>query len=432
MIEHFREIFNSTYFMPHGSCYLWKPGLVGLHVASDVVIALSYYSIPVLLFYFVSKREDLPFNWIFLLFAAFIISCGTNHVLEIWTLWHPDYWVSGFSKLVTALVSAYTAFQLVPLLPKALALPSPAELEAANQALSTEISERKLVEKELRDYKENLEKLVSQRTIELAKINEKLQEEITERTASEKKLAQLLTEVETVNQELDSFAYIVSHDLKAPLRGIDSLANWFLEDYGDRVDSEGKELLNLLKTRVEKMHNLIDGILQYSRVGRLEEEKQVVNLNVLLEDVIDMIDPPKEIEIQIQEKLPNIIGEKIRLQQLFQNLLSNAIKFIDKPFGKITIGYVEDGDDWKFSVSDNGIGIDAEHHFRIFQVFQKLSAESNSTGIGLAVVNKIVDLHGGKIWVESEVGQGSTFFFTLPKSACILANAPVLQSTVNS
>lgn len=432
MIEHFHEIFNTAYFMPHGSCYLWKPGLVGLHVFSDVIIASAYYSIPIFLFYFVSKREDLPFNWIFLLFAAFIISCGTNHVLEVWTLWHPDYWVSGFSKLVTALVSAYTAIQLVPLLPKALALPSPAELEAANQALSTEISERKLVEKELRDYKENLEKLVSQRTTELAHINEQLKEEITERKESEKRLAQLLAEVETVNQELDSFAYIVSHDLKAPLRGIDSLANWFLEDYRDRVDSEGQELLNLLKTRVEKMHNLIDGILQYSRVGRMEEEKQVVNLNALLEDVIDMIDPPKEIEIQIQEKLPNIIGERTRLQQLFQNLLSNAIKYIDKPSGKIIIGYVEDGDDWKFSVSDNGIGIDAEHHFRIFQIFQKLSAESNSTGIGLAVANKIVDLHGGKIWVESEVGQGSTFFFTLPKSACLLANAPALQSTVNS
>ncbi|MEH2184479.1 PP2C family protein-serine/threonine phosphatase [Nostoc sp.] len=123
------------YFIPHGHCYLWKPGLVSLHVISDALIALSYYSIPVTLFYFVSKRKDLPFNWIFLLFSGFIVACGTTHIMEIWTLWFPTYWISGLIKALTAIISVFTAVQLIPLVPQALALPSPAELERANQEI---------------------------------------------------------------------------------------------------------------------------------------------------------------------------------------------------------------------------------------------------------------------------------------------------------
>ncbi|MEH2122784.1 MAG: PP2C family protein-serine/threonine phosphatase [Nostoc sp.] len=123
------------YFIPHGHCYLWKPGLVSLHVISDALIALSYYSIPITLFYFVNKRKDLPFNWIFLLFSGFIVACGTTHIMEIWTLWFPTYWVSGLIKALTALISVFTAVQLIPLVPQALALPSPAELERANQEI---------------------------------------------------------------------------------------------------------------------------------------------------------------------------------------------------------------------------------------------------------------------------------------------------------
>ncbi|HEY9612564.1 ATP-binding protein [Allocoleopsis sp.] len=137
-------------FIPHGHCYLWKPGLVGLHIAADALIALAYYSIPLMLIYFVEKRRDVPFQWIFLLFGAFIVACGTTHVMEIWTLWHPTYWVSGFLKALTAGVSLYTAGTLVPLLPKALALPSPAQLEAANQSLQQEIRERLLAEQALK------------------------------------------------------------------------------------------------------------------------------------------------------------------------------------------------------------------------------------------------------------------------------------------
>ncbi len=179
--ELWTNFFTSGSFIPHGHCYLWQTNLVGLHILSDAFIALAYYSIPATLYYFVRKRQDLPFDWIFLLFSAFIVACGTTHLIEIWTLWHPTYWLSGFVKAVTALISVITAVQLVPLVPQALALPSPAQLEQANQELQTQIAERLRVEEELRKYQNHLEEMVAVRTNELTKTNEQLQQEILER-----------------------------------------------------------------------------------------------------------------------------------------------------------------------------------------------------------------------------------------------------------
>lgn len=415
------NFFYSGNFIPHGHCYLWKPELVWLNVISDSLIALAYYSIPVLLVYFVSKRRDLPFHWMFLLFGAFIISCGTTHLLEVWTLWYPHYWLSSFFKVITALVSMYTALELVPLLPKALALPSPEQLEVANQSLKDEIIERQRIEQELREYKEDLEELVKRRTVELATTNEKLHLEIAERKQSEKQLAQLLAEVESANQELNDFAYVVSHDLKAPLRGISTIADWLLTDYSDKFDEEGKELINLMISRVQRLHNLIDGILEYSRVGRLKEQIIEFDLNKLLSDAIDLVSLHQTIEIKIENPLPFLSAERTRIKQLFQNLISNAAKFMDKPQGQIKIGCQHEGSSWKFWVSDNGPGIESRYFGKIFQIFQRLSSEkaSNSTGIGLAIVKKIVEMYGGRIWVESEIGKGSTFFFTLPANRVV-------------
>ncbi|HEY9617989.1 MAG TPA: PAS domain S-box protein [Microcoleaceae cyanobacterium] len=164
MIGHIGELLWSSGFIPHGHCYLWQPGLVGLHVMSDSLIALAYYSIPITLFYFVRKRQDLPFDWIFLLFASFIVACGTTHIMEVWTLWHPMYWLSGAIKSVTAGVSLYTAVSLVSLVPTALALPSPAQLEAANRELEREIAERRRVEATLRESEARYRAVVEDQT----------------------------------------------------------------------------------------------------------------------------------------------------------------------------------------------------------------------------------------------------------------------------
>ncbi|MBN3875124.1 MAG: response regulator [Nostoc sp. JL23] len=181
MSELWTNFLTSESFIPHGHCYLWQTNLVWLHILSDAFIALAYYSIPATLFYFVRKRKDLPFDWIFLLFSGFIVACGTTHLMEIWTLWHPTYWVSGFLKAVTATISVITALELVPLVPQALALPSPAQLEQANQELQTQITERLSVEEELRKYQNHLEEMVAVRTNEITKTNEQLQQEILER-----------------------------------------------------------------------------------------------------------------------------------------------------------------------------------------------------------------------------------------------------------
>ncbi|WGV28863.1 hybrid sensor histidine kinase/response regulator [Halotia branconii] len=174
MSELWSNLFSSGSFIPHGHCYLWQTNLVWLHLISDALIAVAYYSIPTTLFYFVRKRQDLPFDWIFLLFSAFIVACGTTHILEIWTLWHPTYWLSGLVKAVTAIISVITAIELVPLVPQALALPSPAQLEQTNQQLQIQITERLRVE-------DHLEELVTLRTNEITKTNEQLQQEIAER-----------------------------------------------------------------------------------------------------------------------------------------------------------------------------------------------------------------------------------------------------------
>jgi PAS domain S-box-containing protein len=178
MKEMLEKLFSSD-FMPHGYCYLWKPGLVWLHVVSDALIALAYFSIPVTLMYFIRKRRDLPFNWMFLCFGIFILACGTTHAMEVWTLWHGTYWLSGAIKVVTAMASVPTAMLLVQLVPQALALPSP-------EAMKLEIAERKRAQQALHEAKEELELKVRERTAELSKANEELVAENAQRKRAEK------------------------------------------------------------------------------------------------------------------------------------------------------------------------------------------------------------------------------------------------------
>lgn len=248
---------------------------------------------------------------------------------------------------------------------------------------------------------------------------EDLQDALTARKRAEERQAQLLKQVEAANQELADFAHVVSHDLKAPLRAIDSLAKWLAADYEDKFDDEGRTQLNLLLGRVRRMHDLIDGILQYSRAGRIREAVVEVDLAELVPEVIDLLAPPAHIRVAVETPLPTVVAERTRIAQVFQNLLSNAIKYMDKPAGLVRIGCAEEGEFWKFHVSDNGPGIDEKDRERVFQLFQTLKPRdrADSTGVGLAVVKKAVDLYGGRVWIESEVGKGSSFFFTLPKSA---------------
>ncbi len=240
--------------------------------------------------------------------------------------------------------------------------------------------------------------------------------DITERKNAEEKRAALMKELENTNKELNDFAYIVSHDLKAPLRAIGSLVNWLGTDYGEKLGEDGNEMLKTLLGRTTRMHELIDGVLKYSRVGRQRDEAVPIELDQVIPEIVDLIAPPSHIEVKIHRPLPIIMGERTRVQQVFQNLLSNAIKFMDKPQGVIEVGCARENGHWKFSVADNGPGIEERHFAKIFQIFQTLSARDSyeSTGIGLTIVKKIVEMHGGKVWLESQLGSGTTFYFTFP------------------
>jgi hypothetical protein len=175
-------------FMPHGMCYLWQPGILGLHVLSDSLITLAYFSIPFTLIYFVRKRSDLQFNWIFICFAVFIVACGTTHLMEIWTVWHPAYWLSGGIKAITAAASVPTAILLIKLVPTALRVPSPAAMRDANEALAREVAERKRAESEIRRINAELEARVAERTLQLETANRNLSTDITERKQADQRL----------------------------------------------------------------------------------------------------------------------------------------------------------------------------------------------------------------------------------------------------
>ena len=251
---------------------------------------------------------------------------------------------------------------------------------------------------------------------------EQLEQMVKERTERQ---TELITKVDNINKELKDFASIVSHDLKAPLRGIKSLATWILDDCSDKLGEQAIEQMNLLLGRVERMYNLIDGVLQYSRAGRTEEKIVPVNLNDFIPEAIDMLVPPENISITIENTMPVIECSETHVMQLFQNLLSNAIKYMDKPQGQIKVGCVEEDGFWKFSIADNGPGIEERHFEKIFRMFQALSVseEFEGTGVGLTITKKIVELYGGDIWVESEITKGSTFFFTLPMQKTGVINA---------
>jgi signal transduction histidine kinase len=255
--------------------------------------------------------------------------------------------------------------------------------------------------------------------------------DISELKQAEERQSELMRKLAAGNEELKEFAYVVSHDLKAPLRGIKTIAGWLTDDYADKLGDGGKEQLRLLSSRVDRMHNLIDGVLQYSRIGRVKEREVCIDLNELVSETVDMVAAPSNITVTIENNLPEIVCERTRITQVFQNLISNAVKFIDKPQSWVKIRCEDKEDLWEFSVADNGPGIEEQHFEKIFKIFQTLQSRDSyeSTGVGLTLVKKIVELYGGAIWVQSKVGEGSTFYFTLPKSKAEVHNIMTLAST---
>lgn len=248
---------------------------------------------------------------------------------------------------------------------------------------------------------------------------ESLQARANELTYLTTALAQTNIILEKRNQELDQFAYVTSHDLKAPLRAIANLSEWIEEDIAEQLNEETRHQMNLLRGRVHRMEALIDGLLQYSRVGRIETATSTVSVAILLEEVIDSLAPPATFKIEVEPNMPTLVTEQLPLEQVFTNLISNSIKHHPRLDGKVRISVQNRDDFYEFAVADDGSGIDPQYHERIFGIFQTLEArdKSENTGIGLAIVKKIVEAQGGTIRIESQLGQGTTFLFTWQKTS---------------
>jgi signal transduction histidine kinase len=375
--------------LPHAFCISGSPPLLWMHVISDALIFLAYVAIPLALLHFVRRRSDIPFGWIGLLFGAFIVACGSTHAMEVWTIWQPVYWYSGLVKVFTAGVSLATAAVLVQLMPRLLALPSAAQLRSANDALEREVNSRRQAEAALHVANEELERRLK---------------------ASE---ALLLS-----NRDLQQFASIAAHDLRSPLRSIGGYLGVIEARHGQAVGPGGVAIIHRAKGAVMQMDRLTDGLLTYARLDAQEEPMAEVDCNVLLDDCRHALEAAlAESGAHLQvERLPIVLADRTQLLQLFQNLLSNAIKYSDGAAPEIRVAARRGEHEWVFSVSDNGIGIEPQHCERIFKIFERLHSQQEyaGSGIGLAVCQRIVDRMGGRIWVESEPGQGSTFYVAMP------------------
>jgi signal transduction histidine kinase len=275
-----------------------------------------------------------------------------------------------------------------------------ARLEAQRNSL--EESERKLA------HQLEAERSLSDR---LAAASAAAENALAERNAANAAL-------ERSNRELNQFAYVASHDLKAPLRGIANLAQWVEEDVGKAMTDDSREHIRVLLSRVRRMESLIDGILAYARAGKSGGEREEIDVGQLVHDVLELIAPPAgAVRIDVAHELPKLRAERAPFQQIWMNLLGNAFKHARREGAEVTVRAQDRGGEWEFQVADNGPGIAPQYQQRIFGIFQTLASRDRveGTGIGLATVKKLVETEGGRVWVESQVGQGATFRFTWPK-----------------
>jgi C4-dicarboxylate-specific signal transduction histidine kinase len=422
MKEFFARLLSSD-FMGHGYCYLWRPEIVWLHVVSDALIALSYFVIPVTLLVFIRKRRDLPFHWMFVMFGVFILGCGATHVMEVWTLWHGTYRLAGLLKAITAAASVSTAVALVPLIPRALLLPSPSQLRAANLKLEQEIAERRRAEAALQAARDELELRVQQRTAELARANEQLQFEILQRRRAAEALqesqSQLahMARVTTMGEFTASIAHEVNQPLTAVVANGNACLRWLaggepnLEEARAavvRVVSEGKRAAEV----IQKIRALVKK--SAPEIARLDVNETIREVLALTNH--EVLKRRIAVRTELAPGIPAIRADRVQLQQVLLNLIMNALEASAESPHDIVVTSERSGlDQVMVAVSDSGVGLDRDKLDRVFQPF--FTTKSDGMGMGLSISRSIIEAHGGRLWGAPNQDCGATFQFTLPAAA---------------
>jgi len=388
----FWQILFSKEFIPHGHCYLWQPGLVLLHLVSDSLIALAYYSIPVMLVFFVRTRRDVPFNWMFLIFGTFILACGTTHIMDVWMVWYPTYWLSGLIKAITAFFSVLTALELMSLLSKALTLPSRTQLEVTNLDLLKEVVEHKRTEEVLCKVRDELEMRVQERTAELIRINETLSTEITERKQAEEQIQASLVEKEVLLKE-------IYHRVKNNLQVISSLLNLQSEYIKDTHDLE---IFKQSQQRIESMALVHEKLYQSKDLARIDFGEYIRDLVASLFSSYEVNSDAIALTINIG---PILLGLDLAIPcgLIINEIVSNSLKhaFPKGKNGEIRLEIVAYNDNqFILIISDNGIGLtpDIDH--------------KKTTTLGLQLVDALTNQLSGKI--ELNCHNGVNFRITFP------------------
>jgi signal transduction histidine kinase len=396
--------------LPHGYCFTWNPALLWTHVASDSLIGAAYVSIPLTLVHLVRKRADLPFNWIVVLFAVFIVSCGATHWVEVWTVWHPDYWLSANVKLVTAVASVLTAVALVGLIPGILAIPSTAQLRAARDALEAEVANRRRAEASLLEERAVLERRVLERTEQLSKATAQAQ---AAHAAAEE-----------ANRLKDRFLAKVSHELRTPLQSTLTWAQVLKQSVHD--PAQAAQAAARIMHNVGSQARLIDDLLDLSRIlsDKLRLELQEVDAVKVVEkaaEVVRSATVARRVSIDVLgDGRPLIMQiDAVRLEQVVWNLVNNAVHASPEG-GRVEVRYERAGARLRVEVIDFGRGIDAADLSLIFEPFRQAQGPQNAhrgLGLGLAISRSIVQLFGGELRAHSDgPGRGASFVVDLPLS----------------
>ncbi len=493
-------------FMPHGHCYLWKLDILLIHLVSDAVIALAYFSIPLALYLAAKRLRYFGMSRIAYLFAAFILLCGATHVMSIWTIWFPSYYAEGLVKIATAVVSALTAFAVWPLLPRVLSLPSgtpvvpsgeeiqkmahtapkssfdselgafmtavvssssdavlcfslSGTLLAANEsalnmleldkeeiegarlptfldsACFSELDERmaQLREDDERELppevitvvnRDGESRFLSRSVSGVWNLSEDLVgisvffRDITQQRLDRASLDTLGLQLRQKDEELEQFVYSVSHDLKSPLVTVQGFLGLMVDDLENENYEGVQDSAARLKSATEHMGALIEDLLKLSRVGKMVGDFEEVDPKEVVDKILSNLTHrinAKGATVEVQDNIPHVVCYKMGFRRALENLLTNALKYgCPEPGGRILVGGDTDGSNILIFVEDDGPGIDAAYREKIFLLFQRLTKSEKGTGMGLAIVKKIMHLHSGTCWVEESPGGGSRFILSFP------------------